>query len=532
MSEIIVVGAGTMGAGIALVAARAGFGVDLVEPDASTRVRAKERIETEAQRTGLPEAAARIAMHAALPARSTAALAIEAVPERMDLKHAVLAQLAALLPPPAVLATNTSSLAIEAIAAGVATPERVAGIHFFNPPASMELVEIVRGPQTDDATLERAAEFVRAVGKTAAFASDTPGFIVNRVARPFYLQSLRALEAEVAPVAALDALARGAGFRMGPFELMDLIGLDINLATTESIYERIGAERLAPVALQAEMVAANRLGRKTKAGFYEYSSGAHRSEPSELPAFERDDDERVVVLGFGGAAPELHERLGNAFAHVAAIENDDLLDEMPMDTTIVFDAGDGISDRGDVIRQLDTLLPPETAIFVDAYATDIDALEKKLTHPERLVGYGVLGSLSRQECIEIVDGGSTGDDALELAQEVFERMGKRVVLVGNAPGLFLGRVICSIVNEAVCAVQEGVAGVDDVDLAMRLGTNYPIGPIAWGREIGGTRVSHILRRLAAREGSQYAPNRAVWILDSEDEPEDLEGLSAEGLPVA
>ncbi|MDP9111413.1 MAG: 3-hydroxyacyl-CoA dehydrogenase family protein, partial [Candidatus Eremiobacteraeota bacterium] len=449
---------------------------------------------------------------------SSATLAIEAAPERLDLKRAIFAQLGTLLPAPAVLATNTSSLAVSEIAAGVPAPERVVGIHFFNPPSLMELVEIVRAPESSDAALEVAGAFVRAIGKTAVVASDTPGFIVNRVARPFYLQALHALTADVAPVSEMDGLARAAGFRMGPFELMDLIGLDVNLATTESIYDRTGAERLAPVPLQAQMVSQNRLGRKTKAGFYDYSDGvpARHTSPLQAPS-ERNDDERVVVVGFGSAALDLRERLESVFSHVTLIENDDLLDEMPMDTTIVVDTGDGVSDRSDIVRQMDTVLPPQTAIFVDAYAADVDMLAKKLSHPERVVGYGILGSLSAQDSVEIADSVS-GDDALELAQEFFEQLGKRAVLVASVPGLFLGRVVCSIINEAVCAVQDGVASAEDVDLAMRLGTNYPIGPIAWGREIGGARVSHILHRLAASEGKQYSPHRALWILDAEVEP--------------
>lgn len=515
---MLVVGGGTMGAGIAFVAARAGFDVDLVEPDAATRTRAHERIVREAQRAGSLEAVGRVVLHEALPRVSSAALAIEAASERLDIKRTIFAQLGNLLPAPAVLATNTSSLAVGEIATAVSEPERVVGIHFFNPASRMELVEIVRAPESSDAALEAAAEFVRAIGKTAVLAADTPGFIVNRVARPFYLQALRALELDVAPVAEMDALARAAGFRMGPFELMDLIGLDINLATTTSIYERTRAERLAPVRLQAQMVQAQRLGRKTKSGFYDYTAGVPARERTSFPAeSERNDDERVVVLGFGAAALDLRERLEGAFSHVTLIENDDLLDGLPMDTTIVLDTGDGVSDRADVIRQLDTVLPPQTALFVDAYATNVEALAKRLVHPERVVAYGILGSLGGQESVEIVDGGS-GDDALELAQDLFEHIGKRVVLVANVPGLFLGRVVCSVINEAVCAVQEGVASAEDVDLAMRLGTNYPIGPIAWGREIGGARVSHILHRLAASEGKQYAPNRALWILDAEAEP--------------
>jgi 3-hydroxybutyryl-CoA dehydrogenase len=176
-----------------------------------------------------------------------------------------------------------------------------------------------------------------------------------------------------------------------------------------------------------------------------------------------------------------------------------------------------VSDRGEVIRSLDTLLPPETIIFVDAYATDIDALTKRLSHPERIVGYGVLGSLGAQRVIEIADLETTGDDALELAQELFEAIGKEVVLVESLPGLYLGRTVGSIVNEAVYAVQEGVATADDIDVAMRLGTNYPIGPIAWGREIGGDRISRILHRLAQAEGMAFAPHRALWVLDAEQE---------------
>jgi 3-hydroxybutyryl-CoA dehydrogenase len=146
-----------------------------------------------------------------------------------------------------------------------------------------------------------------------------------------------------------------------------------------------------------------------------------------------------------------------------------------------------------------------------------------------MVGFGLLGSLARQSVIEIVDAEETSDDALELAQELFESIGKRVVLVGDSPGLFLGRTIGSIVNEAVCAVQDEVATPDDIDLAMRLGTNYPLGPIAWGREIGGDRVVRILQRLAGAEGAAFAPHRALWVLDVESEQDPMDVAVAEGV---
>ena len=230
MDELVLIaGGGTMGAGIAFVAARGGYRVDVAEPDAATRERAVERIKREAARAGDEAIAARIAFLSAIPTQSAAAIAIEAVPERFDLKRDVFAKLAAAIAPDAILATNTSSLCVADLAEAVPDPERVVGLHFFNPPESMKLVEVVHLAQTSDEAVDRAYEFVERIGKTAVMAADTPGFIVNRVARPFYLQSMRALERGVAPIDELDALARGVGFRMGPFELMDLIGLDVNL---------------------------------------------------------------------------------------------------------------------------------------------------------------------------------------------------------------------------------------------------------------------------------------------------------------
>ncbi len=523
MSEtILVVGAGAMGAGIAYVAAKGGYAVELVEPDAGQRERGLERMRKDAARGNDPAVVERVAWLNAIPERSDASLAIEAVSERFDVKRGVFVALASALRADALLATNTSSLSVADLADAVPAPERVLGLHFFNPPAAMKLVEIVAAPETSDAAIERAYAFVERIGKTAVLASDTPGFIVNRVARPYYLQSLRALERGVASPAELDALARAAGFRMGPFELMDLIGLDVNLATTESVYERTGLERLAPVDAQRDLVARGRLGRKAGAGFYDYGSG----EPERLNlAVEPADpqaagEEFVAVVGFGGLASEIAELVEQRYASSQRVESDDLLDELSAEATIVFDVGDGTTDRGNVVLELDALLGPETAIFVDAYATDAAACAKRMKHPERLVAYGILGSLAGQRAVEIVDGECVSDDSLALAQEFFESLGKGVVLVEDSPGLFLGRTVGSIVNEAVCAVHENVATPDDVDTAMRLGTNYPIGPLAWGREIGGARVARILARVAAAEGAAFGPHRSLWVLDVDEEPAD------------
>ncbi|MBV8489163.1 MAG: hypothetical protein JO199_01445, partial [Candidatus Eremiobacteraeota bacterium] len=454
-----------------------------------------------------------------IPARSDATIAIEAVTERLDVKREIFAALASALPPAALLATNTSSLSVSEIGEGLAGPERILGLHFFNPPVAMKLVEVVSTGATSDDAIDRAYAFVEAIGKTAVSAADTPGFIVNRVARPYYLQALHALDRGLASVEELDALARAAGFRMGPFELMDLIGLDVNLATSETVYERTKAERLEPVEIQRTMVEEGRLGRKTGVGFYDYRNGDPERLNLAIDAApgEKNGDEVVAILGFGGLADELTELVEQHFNNVQIVESDELLDELSARATIVFDVGDGTTDRSETIASLESLLGPETVFFVDAYATDVAACAARLEHPERLVGYGVLGALSSQRAVEIVDSESASDDTLELAQEFFESIGKGVMLVEDVPGLFLGRIVGSIVNEAMIAVEENVATADDVDTAMRLGTNYPIGPVSWGREIGGARVTRILHRLAGAEGAQFAPHRSLWVLDVDDE---------------
>lgn len=523
-----------MGAGIALAVAKAGFEVDLVEVDPAVRDRAQVRLQKDAARLGVSDALQRIAFRGAISELADAELAIEAVPEDLALKRKIFAELERKLGSQTILATNTSSLNVAEIAEAVSDPSRVIGLHFFNPPTVMQLVEVVGTQTSADVVLDVAVEFVKSLGKTPVEVADTPGFVVNRVARPYYLQSLRALQAEVATVEELDALARGVGFRMGAFELMDLIGLDVNFATTQSVYERTRAERLAPIPIQAEMVADGRLGRKSGRGFYTYADGATPPkidlDPPERPAF--NEDETVVVLGYGGLAEYIGELFSQAYQNVEQIPMDEDLDRAPQDTSIIFDIGNGTGERTSTLIALDAAWPAETVILYDAYTTRPSKLAQRVKHPERFVGYGILGSFDTQKIIEVVDAESTGDDALGLAQEIFAALGKRVVLVEDVPGLYLGRTVASIVNEAVYAVQEQVASAGDVDLAMQLGTNYPIGPIAWGREIGGGRITRILMDLANAEGGEFAPARAIWVLDAPEDPNEMQPDAEAGIVTA
>ncbi|MDX2284094.1 MAG: 3-hydroxyacyl-CoA dehydrogenase NAD-binding domain-containing protein [Bacteroidia bacterium] len=277
--RMLILGAGVMGRGIALAAARAGYTVCVYDPHEAALEAARSYAESflnqsvekgKLSPTDREAALARLHFTADAAAR-TGSFLIEALPESLELKQRALADAEAQLGAEAILTSNTSTLPITRLAAALQRPERFAGMHFFNPAPVMRLVEVIAGARTAPETLRRVSETAVRMGKTPVEAQDLPGFIVNRAARPYYLESLRLLESGAASAEAIDRLLRSSGFPMGPFELMDLIGIDVNLAVSKSVYEGyFQAPRFRPSRLQQQLADAGLLGRKTGRGFYEY----------------------------------------------------------------------------------------------------------------------------------------------------------------------------------------------------------------------------------------------------------------------
>ena len=487
-----VVGAGTMGAGIAEVAARAGHPVRIVDADQGAVPRAldalRARLSRDVERGRLPAAEASAVADRVRGARSVAdlagcALVIEAVAEDLAVKRALLAELDGVVAAGAVLATNTSSLSVTAVAAGSARPGRVVGLHFFNPAPRMRLVEVVHGDATDPAVAESAAELARSWGKTPVHCTSTPGFVVNRVARPFYGEAQRIVEEGVADPATVDAVLREAGgFPMGPFELTDLVGQDVNLAVSRSVWEQtFGDPRYAPTVLQQRLVDAGRLGRKTGRGVFDYRAGRPTAaQPLTEP--RRAAPSHVDVVGldegaFGHLTPFV-ERIESAGVQLRRRA-------LPEDPAEVGDDGapwvPGVVLPGGAVLRV-TSGEPATASWGGRHG-------------------GVLLDWAHDPaaCTRVALMASVGcpPESLEAAVGLCQAAGVAVSVIGDAPGGIVARTVSMLVNEAVELVARGEASARDVDTAMLLGTSYPSGPVEWGDRVGPALVSEVVESLHA-----------------------------------
>jgi 3-hydroxybutyryl-CoA dehydrogenase len=509
MTRLGVVGGGTMGSGIVQVAAQQGMDVVLwdVRQDlldgSITRIRGFLQRGVERGRMAQAEAdavMARIATTTDFARFSDVDCVIEAVLEDPETKSSVFRNLDAHCPPHAVLATNTSSLSVTEIAAATRRPESVVGLHFFNPVPLMALVEVVRGSATSDDTMERAVAIARELGKTPVRTEDTPGFIVNRVVRPFYNEALRILNDGVASFRDIDRAMRGVGFRMGPFELMDLIGNDVNFAVTSSIYAQFyGDPKYRPSFRQQRMVQGGFLGQKTKRGWYEY--GSERPAAEGAPAPELRPLESVLILVESPEDRELADALSAAGVKAPVQRVDST------GTTALRAASSGndapeavlelVSERRELKRAtvttIERLIPAEVPILSLALTAATTEVASWCQAPARVCGFGFLPPLGDSSVLEIAPGLQTSEAARHAAERLAVTLGKEaVVLKADASGLIAPRIVSLIANEAAFALMEEVASAEDIDAAVRLGANYPHGPLGWAEAIGVDLVCSII----------------------------------------
>jgi len=477
-SVLGVAGAGTMGAGIAQLGCAAGMRTLLHDPAPQALERGAEGVRrglarwVEKGRVG-EYAATLLEPVGSLDELAPCELVIEAAPERPELKRELFTRLSAACGAETVLATNTSSIPVTSLAGAAARPENVVGMHFFNPPPLMRLLEVIRADQTGERALAVARAAGEAMGKQVIFAADGPGFLVNRCGRPFFGEGLRLLAERIAPADRIDRVCRlGGGFRMGPFELMDLVGIDVGFEVAKSFAElSFGEPRWRPSPIQARMVAAGRLGRKAGRGFYDYAAdGSYRPDDPSRAAPGDSSALVVALLGTGPLADGLRER-ARAAGH-------ELREGGPAE--LVVDAGPAPHPS-----------PPGGGPLVALCAATSLAARGE----PGAVGFHLLPPLDAARLVELTRLPTTPAFAADAAERFFGSLGFLCEWVEDAPGLVLGRIVCQLVNEAAFAIGEGVGSADDVDAGLTLGLAHPRGPVEWSEAIGLEHVAAVLEGL-------------------------------------
>jgi 3-hydroxybutyryl-CoA dehydrogenase len=483
-TPVAVIGAGAMGSGIAQVAAQAGHQVFLLDQREGAAEAGRQSIVKQLQRrvdkgrieqSALDALINRITPVNQLDDLASAGLVIEAIVEDRDIKRSLLTSLEQVCDDDTILATNTSSISVTALGAKMKNPSRLVGMHFFNPAPLMALVEVVKGLATSDAVAQCVYATAAQWGKKPVTATSTPGFIVNRVARPFYAESLRLLQEQTTDSATLDAIMREAGgFRMGAFELTDLIGHDVNYAVTSSVFNSYYQDtRFLPSLVQKDLVDAGRLGRKTGQGFYNYAEGAQKPLPATTEKANSVAD-TLIVEGDPGPLAPLVKRLAASGLNI--IERD----------------GSGRLRFGDAVL----------ALTDGRMATERAAIEAC----NNLVLLDLAFDYTNTTRLAIAVAGQASEQARTDACALLQKTGLAVSQIADRPGLVVMRTVATLINEAADAALHGVASIGDIDLAMKAGLNYPEGPLRWSDNLGFSLVHTVLTHLQQSYGEErYRP---------------------------
>lgn len=484
IKSMAVIGVGIMGSGIAQIAAQSGRITYLYDTKAGAAEQAKDKLAATFQKlvdknkiTTEQAAAANKNLVVAhqLEDLKDCDLIVEAIIERLDIKQSLMQQLEAVVSEHTILASNTSSLSITAIAANCNKPERVAGFHFFNPVPLMKVVEVIQGLKTDPAIIQALMELSRAFGHRPVVAKDTPGFIINHAGRAYGTEALKILNENVCDISEIDRILRdGVGFRMGPFELMDLTGLDVSHPVMESIYHQYyGEARYKPNPLTKQMLEAKQLGRKVKQGFYNYATG---EKTGEQPAQFVERLAQYPKVWIAADFPEDKKQL-EAYLTQQNIDIDS--NPEPQTDSLCLLACYGEDTTRAAIR---LRVNPEQAIAIDM----IYGIAKHRTLMPSLV---------------------TKTEYRQAAHSIFNLDGGMVSMIAESIGFVAQRVLAMVINLGCDIAQQNIATVDDINAAVRLGLGYPFGPIEWGDQVGREKILLILNRITAlTHDPRYRPS--------------------------
>ena len=473
-----------MGRGIAQMAAQAGSTVLLfdLQPEAAQRARSsvyaqwdklRDKGRLDDAQTQLYQS--RLQCVSTLSALAGCDLGVEAVVERLDVKASLFTELESLVRSDAVLATNTSSLSVTAIAARLQRPQRFAGFHFFNPVPLMKVVEVIAGLKTHTSVCTDLAAYARQMGHTPVQAQDTPGFIVNHAGRGYGTEALRVVSEGVADFATVDRILKDQiGFKLGPFELMDLTGLDVSHPVMESVYHQYFEEpRYRPSVITAQRLAGGMVGKKVGEGFYRYDQGTARVNP-EPPAPLVDEMPPVWVSQRAARKSELLQLLKNLGAKIETGAS-----PSPQALSLVAPLGFDVTTVA-VVERLD----PARTIGIDMLVDDATTRRRVLaTNP------------------------ATRPDMARAAHALMARDGKAVSVIRDSGGFVTQRVIATIVNIAADMCQQGICSPADLEKAVTLGLGYPLGPLAMGNLLGPTNLLEVLFNMQTVYGDpRYRPS--------------------------